>query len=907
MHPDVPEEQAYFDRALDLRDRLEANLDRAATLAADPKTAMELRRRVGALGVVDPGQAVAFGRIDVGDQRWYIGRGAIWDENNELVVVNWQAPVAAPFYTATPDAAEGLDRRRIYRCRDNRVLDIDELVFSGVAAAVAAAASDDRPPEPVLTDALLDTLSSGRSGQLREIVATIQAAQYDVISRDAEQLLVVQGAPGTGKTVVGLHRVSWLLFNRRDRLKPRDVLVVGPNQAFIRYISAVLPQLGDEAVVQLPVTALGPRVRLGRVDPPAVRRLKGDRRMLRLLLRGLRNRQRISRGTVELTVEGRRVQVEGDMLAARARQLAGYPHNDARRELRNYVIDEVQRQINRRTAAFGGFGDPDDDDLDGAGSANGGGHVGGRGLTPGYDVVVQGEAARDIDRYFDRVWPSLTPEAFLVELFSTRRQLEGAAAGLLASEEIELLSLARDATVSTMQWSVDDIPLLDLADVLLNGAPASYEHIVVDEAQDLSPMQFESIRRRSRTGWMTLLGDLAQATSPWAPTSWEEVALHLRRDRVPSETTELTFGYRLPGEVHQVAMRLLPEIAPRLAVPDPLRSSGYAVEVDAVRSDELGDAVARVVRSFEGRGLVAVITPNRVREAVTEALEDAELDWSSELDPDGDPVVVLGPEESKGLEFDNVVVVEPARIAAESPQGLRALFVALTRPTNRLAIVHAEELPEVLRLDSPLPAPLPPLPPPRSLAAPAVTSSRGVVVEPGTNGTASRPAPLPPLAPPSPTPPSPAPVAQVAHEHRGNGSAVPWPSSPVPSPPPPPARERRVEPHAPPEPFAGLDREMAHAVASKLVEALSRYATPALIPHVVEQMAQILDIERPRQLGPGQPIDPGDRDRYGAPEDGYDPAGSYGPADSYGPAGRLPAGGYGPAGARGDRSDSTTS
>lgn len=842
MHPDVPEEQAYFDRALDLRERLEANLDRAATLAADPKTAMELRRRVGALGVVDPGQAVAFGRTDVGDQRWYIGRGAIWDENNELVVVNWQAPVAAPFYTATPDNPEGLDRRRIYRCRDNRILAIDELIFSGLAEAVA----EDRPPQPVLTDALLEALGRERSGQLGEIVATIQAAQYDVIARDAEQLLVVQGAPGTGKTVVGLHRVSWLLFNRRDRLKPRDVLIVGPNQAFIRYISAVLPQLGDDAIIQLPVTSLGPRVTLGRVDPPAVRRLKGDRRMLRLLLRALRNRQRISRGTVELTVEGRKVQIEGDMLAARARQLAGYPHNDARRELRNYVIDEVQRQLNRRTGAFGGLSEPG-----------------------GYEVVVQGEAARDIDRYFDRVWPSLTPEGFLTELLSTRRQLEGAAAGLLASEEIELLALPRDASVTTMQWSVDDIPLLDLADVLLNGAPASYEHIVVDEAQDLSPMQFESIRRRSRTGWMTLLGDLAQATSPWAPASWEEVALHLRRDRVPSETTELTFGYRLPSEVHQVAMRVVPEIAPRLAVPDPLRSSGHPVEVDAVRPDELGGAVARVVRSFEGQGLTAVITAARERDAVVESLERAGIDWSVELDPEGEPVVVLGPEQAKGLEFDNVVVVEPAQVVAESPQGLRALFVALTRTTDRLALVHAEELPEVLHLDSPLPAPepLPPppapppwpsapepmaAPPPRPVA-PVVTetSSRGMVVEPppsrleihhapGTNGTTSTPSTSPvPSIPSTPAPPAPSPatVPAAGHEHRGNGIDL------------------RVNPGVETDPFAGLDREMAHAVAAKLVEALTRYATPALIPHVVEQMAQILELERRRELGPGSPVD----------------------------------------------------
>jgi DNA helicase IV len=664
MHPDLPYEQAYFDRALALRDRQQADLARAPRLAANPRAAVELRKRVSKLGLADPDEAIAFGRIDAADARWYIGKGAIWDDDNDLVVVNWQAPIAAPFYTATPDEPEGLDARRLFRCSGNQIREIEDLVFRDLAEAIA----DGREPQPVLTDALLDALGSARSGELGDIVATIQSAQYGVISRDIDQLLVVQGGPGTGKTVVGLHRVSWLLFNRRDRLEANDVLIVGPNPAFVHYISSVLPSLGDDAVLQLPLRALGPQVRVGRVDPPALARLKGDRRMLRLVLRGLRARQRIDATEVELVVEGRTVTLDGRRLATRARQLAGRPHNAAHRMLRAFVIAEVKAALGRRT-----------------------------GLSS--DVSLQGASAREIDNYMERVWPSLTPQRFLVDLLSSRRQLLVAGAGTLSEPEMDMLALPSDAQVSTWQWSVDDVPLLDAADALLNGVRATYEHIVVDEAQDLSPMQLESIRRRSRTGSMTVLGDLAQATSPWAHESWDDVVNVLRQERVTAETVELEYGYRLPAEVHEVAMRLLPEAAPGLGRPRAVRSSGHEVAVEDV--GEGGDVVARVVTivsELMGTGIVGVVTPASVRSALIGALDADGIAWTPELRPAAAPVVVLTPDDAKGLEFDSVVVVEPAAIVDESVHGVRALYVALTRCTNRLALVHARPLPAVLGL-----------------------------------------------------------------------------------------------------------------------------------------------------------------------------------------------------------------
>jgi UvrD-like helicase C-terminal domain/AAA domain len=842
MHPDLPSEQAYFDRALALRDRQQAGLALAPGMAANPRAAVELRRRVSRLGLDDPDEAIAFGRIDAADSRWYIGKGAIWDDDNDLVVVNWQAPIAAPFYTATPDDPEGLDARRLYRCSGNQIREIEDVMFREVAQAIV----EGRPPEPVLTDALLDSLGTARSGELGDIVATIQAAQYDVISRPLDQLLVVQGGPGTGKTVVGLHRVSWLLYNWRNRLEPRDVLIVGPNPAFVRYIASLLPSLGDEAVVQLPVRSLGPRVRIGRVDAPEVRRLKGDRRMLRLILRGLRHRQRVDAAEpVELTVAGRQVSLDTRRIATRARQLAGRPHNEAHRSLRLFVIAEARAALARRGAD---------------------------------DVEVQGEAAREIDTYLDRVWPRLTAQALLVDLLSSRRQLLGAGAGTFTDGELALLALPTDARVSTWQWSEDDVPLLDAADALLNGVPATYEHIVVDEAQDLSPLQLESIRRRSRTGSMTVLGDLAQGTSPWAHEAWAPIVHALRHERVAAATVELEHGYRLPAEVHEVAMRLLPHVAPGLVHPRAVRRSGHPVTLEAVAdAADLPDGAVELVRSLVADGIVGVIVPPSVRPRVVAALDRLGVAWASELLASGPAVVVLTADEAKGLEFDVVVVVEPAVLVAEAEHGLRSLFVAITRCTNRLALVHALPLPpqlglgppeaeeEALELEGAAPeveAEAPELEAAALRAEEEVPELEGAA--PGAEGAApearlaSAEPPVPEeepatgmidltdLAPAATEVDVPDEVDEV--DEVGEVGEIAPPAA-VP--------EVAAAVHA----LADLDRDIARAVAATVAAKLAEVVSPALLPLVAEELARALRSEpttnaRPESVRP-QTVDGG--------------------------------------------------
>ncbi len=531
MHPDVGREQAYFDRAKALRDRQGETGDDGFGSGAGASG--QLGRLLAPFPQADPDGGVAFGRIDAEGDSFYIGRDAVWDDESEMVVVNWQAPIAAPFYTATPEEPGGLAARRVYHCEGNRILEIDELVFAAVAAAVA----EGRPP--TMSDALLDALEADRSGELHDIVATIQQAQYEVITQPLDQLLIVQGGPGTGKTQVGLHRVSWMLHNHADHLGPGDVLVVVPNPAFIRYIAAVLPALGEQATVQQPISALGPQVRIGahrpaRAAPP----------------------------------EGRPPDAAGD------RQRAAVPPAGRRRARRGghrAPHRPPRRQPGRRPGPPAGHPHPQRGAPRAAVVPAGGGAQ--PALQPGrpdlsIDPVARGEATESIDDYLADAWPLLTAQGYILDLFADPDLLADAAEGLLNDDEIDLLAIPEDARVGAWQWSLHDVPMLDAADVLLNGAPAAFEHIVVDEAQDLSPMQLEAIRRRSRGGSMTLLGDLAQGTSPWAHTSWEEVALHLRRKTVPTQIAELASSYRLPAEVHEVAMRLLPAIAPGLTPPD---------------------------------------------------------------------------------------------------------------------------------------------------------------------------------------------------------------------------------------------------------------------------------------------------------------------------------------------------
>jgi hypothetical protein len=358
---------------------------------------------------------------------------------------------------------------------------------------------------------------------------------------------------------------------------------------------------------------------------------------------------------------------------------------------------------------------------------------------------------------------------------------------------------------------------------LLNGRPPGYEHIVVDEAQDLSPLQLDSIRRRSRSGSMTILGDLAQATSPWAHESWDGVVEQLRHNGVATETVELELGYRLPAEVHEVAMRLLPEVAPTLRSPRAVRRTGHDVAVTTTVASDVAAATVATIRDLLGSGLIGVVCPAAVRADLAQGLDADGLAWSPELRAATTPVVVLGADDVKGLEFDCVVVVEPASIVAEAEHGLRSLFVALTRCTSRLAIVHAQPLPEVLGLTADEPEP----------PAPEGDDERegdAVVVDLGARGDDESTAMVVNLSVVDEDEPTGAVVvdlAQALGQVATNGADEDGTLDPI---------DAAIARDA----FDGLERQIAQAIAATVAERILATIRPELVGVVAEELARLL-------------------------------------------------------------------
>ncbi|BCB86577.1 hypothetical protein Psuf_038900 [Phytohabitans suffuscus] len=478
---EIAKEQEFFDRADKAREKSHAVIAGAAAAAAHPAAAAHMRQFAKgyseALGSAET--AVAVGRMDDDEDRLYVGRQLIRDDDGEVIVVSWHAPAAERFYQASHREPHGLIRKRTFQCTGNLIDDFTEIVFAQIAGDLAG-------PDA----GLLRELARGRTGTMRDIVATIQAAQFDLIRAPLEHMLVIEGGPGTGKTAVALHRVAWLLFNHRDRLRNTDVLIVGPHPTFTRYISTVLPSLGEDDVAQLDITKLAPPLKRGRLEPPEVGRLKGQARMAGLLDRALNARIGVPESAERLQVDGRFVTVPGteirDVIDTLKTDDAPYAHRRAR--LREAVAQMVQK----------------------------------RGVNPA------GTRQTALENLVDRLWPQLTAAALLRDLFSSRERLLVAAGDEFTPSEILQLRRRGADRLTEEIWSRDDLPLLDEADFLINGQPQiRYAHIVVDEVQDLSPMQLRSIARRSPSGSLTILGDLAQSTGKWARDSWDDVTSHL--------------------------------------------------------------------------------------------------------------------------------------------------------------------------------------------------------------------------------------------------------------------------------------------------------------------------------------------------------------------------------------------
>lgn len=657
---ELEREQAHFDLAREQRELSREKLKSQPGAAAHAGAAQRIRKDAQArLAEMDsPDSAVAFGRFDTDDgEVFYLGRHSILDDKLDPLVTNWKLDIVAPYYKATHDDRLGVWRKRTFECERTQIVSFDDLVFAALAADVAALQRDRGVVEPVVEDALLADLSRTRTGEMQDIVRTIQAAQYDLIRANLDQLLVIQGSPGTGKTAVALHRVSWLLYQHREVLAPADILVVGPNRAFVRYIRGVLPQLGDVEVDQRDLRQLVPDVRHGLAEQDAIGHLKGELRMQKLLRVGLDNRIGVPDDELEVTVGVRRVRFDHAELVNEVDRLRGLElsYSEGRSRLRDFL----RRDIPPASA------DP--------------------GVREAIDAVL------------DRIWPQLSAAAFVRDLLGSEARLIRAAGDEFSARDVQLLTRKSQERLSDEVWSDADLALLDFADSLIGTTELrTYAHIVADEAQDLSPMQLTMFVRRSRWGSMTILGDVAQSAGFWSRDSWDDVVDVLRTD-LPVSIAELEYGYRVPRQVYEVAARLLPIVAPTLQPPIVIRdgpSEPTFVEVDIA---EVADKVVVSAMEYSSRGnLTGIICPDNHWSGLTHALRDASVEWSDVSESGiGRSINLLRPEDAKGLEFDAVIVVEPESIIDSAARGERLLYVALTRTTRHLTMVYSR-LPALL-------------------------------------------------------------------------------------------------------------------------------------------------------------------------------------------------------------------
>ncbi|MEV6390574.1 RNA polymerase recycling motor ATPase HelR [Nocardia xishanensis] len=660
--------------------------------------AKEARR----LDVADNG--LCFGRLDaVSGEHNYIGRIGIFDEANEYepLLLDWRAPASRAFYVATAASPENMRRRRQFHTRGRRVVDFTDEVLG-------------RPGGGERGDAaLLAAVNAPRGAGMRDIVATIQAEQDEIIRLEHPGVVVIEGGPGTGKTVVALHRVAYLLYTQRQQMERNGVLVVGPNPAFLNHIGRVLPSLGESNVVFMTTGDFVPGLRVTAEDTQEAARLKGSLKILEVLAAAVADRQRLPEHPVPIALADVTVRIDAETAqwAREEARASGLPHNEARAvftEILTWVLTE--RAIGRI----------------------------GRGWLTRKDREAWEQLRADLltelagdDEFtaaLDELWPILTPEALLASLYTSRERLRA------AGGDEALLRADGDA------WTVSDVPLLDeLVDLLGKEKSAdrdaererkdqaeyaagvldilvsredmmddedhlfaqdmlyaedladrfverdtrelaeraaadrdwTYRHVVVDEAQELSEMDWRVLMRRCPGRSFTVVGDLAQRRSAAGATSWDTML----EPYVPGRWLyrSLAVNYRTPAEIMTVAAALLAEFAPEVKPPESVRACGVQPWSRQVGEDELHSAIEEFVHAEADREGTSVV-----------------------IGPPGVPGAVAA-SETKGLEFDAVLVVDPERILADGPRGAAELYVALTRATQRLGVLHRGPLPQALR------------------------------------------------------------------------------------------------------------------------------------------------------------------------------------------------------------------
>jgi len=647
----VSELAAEQDHVNVLYARLDALREEAAAALARGHATPVWQAELARLEAVEDG--LCFGRLDLaGGERVYIGRLGLF-EDDEALLVDWRAPVARPFYTATAAVPGEVLRRRRITTRGRTVVALDDELLD-----------PDAPTDGLVGEAaLLAAVTAERTGRMRDIVTTLQAEQ-DRIVRDGDQgVLVVQGGPGTGKTAVALHRVAYLLYTH-EHLRTRGVLVVGPSQVFLDYIGQVLPGLGENRVVTATVPDLLPGVEVGRVDSAEEAVRKGRAGMASRLAAAVRAAVLVPEEPVEVEFEQQVLRLDPSTVrwAVRRARETGLPHNQARLVFQREVVGTLTRELADRLEAvvFTETGEA----LDG-GSADGRLSEGDLRALAAAGVVLgpdEDEGPRTILDEADRAALS----AALLADAGVSSVLDG------------LWPPLTPADVVPGPWSAADIPLLDEVAALVGESVPVYGHVVVDEAQELSEMDWRMLVRRCPTRSMTIVGDLAQTGSVAGAASWARVPR-------PHRLAQLTVNYRTPAEIMAVAAELLAAHHPSLRPPRSVRSSGEAPW--RLRAGDVTGALAELVNAHTD-GQLAIIAPE------TGGLAAA---LSLPVPPDlTGKIVLLTPAQAKGLEFDEVLIADPAGILAAGPHGPNDLYVAMTRATRRLGVVHPGEVPEEL-------------------------------------------------------------------------------------------------------------------------------------------------------------------------------------------------------------------
>ncbi|MBO0820697.1 MAG: ATP-binding domain-containing protein [Nocardiopsaceae bacterium] len=634
----------------------------------------------------------------------HIGRRHVHDRDGTPVVIDWRAPVSVPFYRASPADPMGVDLRRRFGFDGGKLTAYEDERFGASAPEPAGA------PGRTASRLLVAEIERPRSGPMRDIVATIQPEQDDIVRAEAARSICVQGAPGTGKTAVGLHRVAYLLYAYKEQVTRGGVVVVGPNAAFLSYIRNVLPALGELDVAQTTVAGLAASVPVkgpgGRVytDTPEAAAVKADARMAEVLHRALWSALREPDEALVLARGSRRWRVSA------------------------YEIGELAGELKRRGVRYG------------AGRELLGHRI-------AHVILTQMEAAGETcdDRTHDAVrrsapvraavihaWPKTDAKRLVHTVLSDPARLAAAADGILTGDEQKAI-VWRPAPrgPGSAKWSRADQVLIDEAADLIERTP-SLAHVVLDEAQDLSPMELRAVGRRCSTGAATVLGDVAQGTTPWATTSWDTLLAHLGKP--DAVVQELDVGYRVPRQILDYASRLLPSIAPGLRPAASLRSDPASLTVRPVADGALEAEIEKECRqALRAPGSVAVICADPMAGQIAAALRTAGLSLSVLGAPAPPAKAAGGPEHgvaggpehgavgepgqdtggqvrdtgdgrltvvpvtlAKGLEYDHVVLAEPGRIAAGETYGLRRLYVALTRAVSRLTVLHVESLPREL-------------------------------------------------------------------------------------------------------------------------------------------------------------------------------------------------------------------